>query len=544
VRREEVVSPRAASRLWTPAWIAVVLAVAATSLAGVLDNGFVWDDGPFILWNQSLSGPGTLLRVVTAGDAYGTGGVNPYYRPVTTLSFAADRWLYGDNPVGYHGTNLLLHLAVCAQVFLAALKLSGRRAAAGAAALLFAVHPACVEPVAYVSARADLLCAAFVLAALLLYLRGRERGSSRLLGLAALAFAAALLAKIVALVLLPVLALREALLARPGERRARPLLPFAALAGAFLIARPLVLEKTTWESGAPFLMRLATAGPLLLEYLRNTLLPFGLKVFYDVVLRVSWADPVVVLAWAVVAACGAAWLLLLRRRPLTALGGAWFVVALFPVSGVVDLLYPALMADRYLYIPLAGAALAVAGALPDPGAWDPRRMPARRLAATGAACAALIACVSAFAGTAARLVPAWRDPVTFWEQARHDAPTSPYVLNALGWSYWQVNRLEEADQVLARAAALAPNSTDVKINLAAVAFLRGDVEAAARYTEQTLRINPRDSVALRYRGVLLQGQGSIALAIEALRAAVDADPFDERSREYLQELTAEAEREL
>lgn len=532
----------AAARLTSPAWIALVLVLAGVSLFPVLDNGFVWDDEPFIVWNESLHGPGSLRRIVAAGDAFGSGGGNPYYRPVTTLSFAIDRRFYGENPAGYHATNLLLHLAVCALVFLAALKHTGRRIAAGAAALLFAVHPAVVEPVAYVSARADLLCAAFMLGAWLLYLRGRETGSSRDLGFAVLAFALALFSKIVALALLPVLALHEILLVRRGERRVAALIPFAALAGAFLLVRALVLENSTWESGVPFPTRLATAGPLLLEYLRNALLPLELKVFYDGLLRTTWADPAVVGAWAVIAGCAGSWLLLVRTRPAVAIGIAWFFAALFPVSGIVALLYPALMADRYLYIPLAGAALAVAGAIPDARSWSVRAIPAPRLAAAGGA--VLIACVSAFAVTSARRVPLWHDPVTLWEQARRGAPASPYVLNVLGRCYWEANRLDEARQVFAQAVTIAPSFISPKVNLAAVAFLQGDVATAGRFTEQVLRLDPRHAVALRYRGLLFEGFGRRDLAIEALKAAVAADPHDERNLRFLSELETAQGNEL
>lgn len=522
----------------TAAWIAIVLLIAGASLIRVLDNGFVWDDGPFIVQNESLRGPGAFRRIFADGDAVGTGSGNPYYRPVTTLSFAIDLWIYGDDPVGYHATNLLLHLGVCALVFVAALKQSGRRVVAGAAALLFAVHPAVVEPVAYISARADLLCALFMIGAWLLYVRGRETESSRLLALAALAFAGALFSKIVALALLPLLVLREILLASSGERRFRPLVPFAALAGLFLVARALVLERTTWETGVPLQWRLATAGPLLFEYLRNTLLPFELKVFYDELPRTAWTESAVVGAWAVVAGCAAGWLLLLRRRPAVGIGIAWFFAALLPVSGLVDLLYPALMADRYLYIPLAGAALAIAGAFPVAAPWQLRRLPARRLAGAAAGCAALIACVAVFAVTSARRVPAWRNSVALWEQARRGAPASAYVLNALGWSYRQVNRLNRSERVLMQAVAIAPNYIDPKVNLAAIAFLRGDLETAARYTRQVLQLDPRDAVALRYRGVLLEAAGHLDLAIESLEASVAADPFDAYSRRYLSELQA------
>lgn len=537
-------SPRTATRLATPAWIALVLLVAASSLFGVLDNGFVWDDGPFIVWNETLRGPGTLQRVVTEGDSFGTRGDNPYYRPVTTLSFAMDVRLFGENAAGYHATNLLLHLAVCALVFGAALQCSGRRSAAGAAALLFAVHPAVVEPVAYVSARADLLCAAFMLGAWLLYTRGRRSGSPRDLGLAALVFALALFAKIVALALLPVLALHELLRCRREERRLRPIAPFAALAGLFLLARALVLERATWEHGEPFVSRLATAGPLLVKYLRNTLLPFGLKVYYDEPVRTTWTDPAVVAAWAVVGGCAAAWWLLLRRRPAAAIGLAWFFAALLPVCGAVDLLYPALMADRYLYVPLAGAALALAGSIPAPGAWERGPAVARGRVLSRAGGAVVVACVLAFSVTSAHRVSAWRDPVTLWERARRQAPTAPYVLNQLGASYWQANRLKEAKRVLTKAAALAPGLASPIVNLAAVAFLQGDTAAAERYTEQALRLSPGHSVGLRYRGILHAARGRRELAVASLRAALAADPFDAPSRLLLSELEGTPANEL
>lgn len=534
-------TPQRRARLANLAWVALVLAVAAGTFAPALESGFVWDDEPFIVANEPLRASGVLRRAFAAGDAFGTGVDNPYYRPVTTLSFAADLRLFGGNPVGYHATNLLLHLVVCALVFLLALRLTGARSAAGVAALLFAVHPAAAEPVAYVSARADLLCAAFLLAAVLLHLRAREGGSPRDRALAAGAFALALLAKVVALALLPLLVLWGFLSPAPRERRIRWLAPYALLAGAFFVARALVLEHSTWESGVPFVSRLAAAGPLLARYLGNTLWPFDLTVFYDVPLRTSWGDPVVLGAWALLLGCAGACLLLLllRRAAVIALGAVWYFVALFPVSGVVDLLRPALLADRYLYIPLAGAALAVAGgfaAAREAVRRGPR--PARSRVVAFVGFAAAVASCSAFAVTTARRLPAWHDHVPFWEAARRGAPESPYVLNALGWAYRRDRRFDEAERVLTRAVELQPDFPDPRRNLAAVALHQGDFEAAGRHTEEVLRINPHDGVALRYRGYLLAMAGRLERAIASLESAVAAEPFNPGHRQCLEELMA------
>jgi tetratricopeptide (TPR) repeat protein len=239
-----------------------------------------------------------------------------------------------------------------------------------------------------------------------------------------------------------------------------------------------------------------------------------------------------------VAGCAAAWLLLRRRQPVVSIGVAWFFCALLPVSGVVDLLYPALMADRYLYIPLVGAALATAGAIPGAAAWLQRRLPSHPLAGAAAAGAALVACAGVLAVVSAGRVPAWNNQVTLWEEARRGAPANSYVLNGLGWSYRQAGRLGEAEPVLQQAAALAPEAAEPKMNLAAVAFLRGDGAAAMAYTEAVLRVRPGHPVALRFLGVLFEAQGRRDLAIESMKAAVAANPSDELSRRCLSDLEA------
>ena len=268
-----------------------------------------------------------------------------------------------------------------------------------------------------------------------------------------------------------------------------------------------MLEKTTWDIGVPFASRLAAAGPLLVRYVGNTLWPFDLEVFYDVPLRTSWGDPVVLGAWAILLGSAAIWLRLLRRGAVVAFGIAWYFTALFPVSGVVDLLQPALMADRYLYVPLAGAALAVAGTIAAAGE-AARRLPlvrSRVLACIGGA--VVIACCMVLAVATAQRLPVWRGPVSLWEEARRGAPASPYVLNALGMAYWKSDRLDAAEQALVQAASLAPDYTAPKLNLGIVAFFRGDLDTATSFTDQVLQLDPRDSAALRQKGMIFDARG-------------------------------------
>ena len=86
--------------------IILVAAVYGTTLT----HGFVWDDNNVIVQNPLLENLGNIPRFFLSEDmAMGPTG---YYRPLTYISFALDRALWGLNPAGFHLTNLVLHILV------------------------------------------------------------------------------------------------------------------------------------------------------------------------------------------------------------------------------------------------------------------------------------------------------------------------------------------------------------------------------------------------------------------------------------------------
>src|SRR5262249_7896279 len=121
--------------------------------------------------------------------------------------------------------------------------------AAVVAALVFGVHPLRVEPVAWVTGRADLLCATFVLLSTLAYLRAVESADAtrrvRMM-LCVVAFAAALLSKGSALPLPVVLLLLDVYpLRRVGRLGWPSLVREKALLGAVMIVGAAVIAYAT-----------------------------------------------------------------------------------------------------------------------------------------------------------------------------------------------------------------------------------------------------------------------------------------------------------
>ncbi len=204
--------------------IGILAAAGATWLAcwPALGLGFTSDDFLILARLGTDGGLPFAVRVWTWSHF-------DYYRPVAFLSFGLEHSLWGTNPAGYHVTNLLLHLVNVVFVFGLARRLAGP-AGATAAALWFGLHGAHHEAVYWVSARFDLLATAFVLAGLLVLLRGPRRGRDAWVAAALLA---ALLAKESAAALPIVAAAAVVLLDGAGMKRVWRLL--AWLAGSVLV---------------------------------------------------------------------------------------------------------------------------------------------------------------------------------------------------------------------------------------------------------------------------------------------------------------------
>jgi hypothetical protein len=126
------------------ALVAAGVVLAAVALhAGVLHHGFVsWDDNRFITANPLFAAGGwTYVRAALTRVQFEA------YHPLHLLSYLPDRWLWPSHPAGFHALNLALFGLDVFLLFRLARRHAGLAAAAGAA-LLFAAHPLCVEPVA------------------------------------------------------------------------------------------------------------------------------------------------------------------------------------------------------------------------------------------------------------------------------------------------------------------------------------------------------------------------------------------------------------
>jgi len=86
-----------------------------------------------------------------------------FYRPVSTISYSIDYWLWGMNPAGFHLANLVFQTLTCILIFVMMRSSFGLRSMpAGFGAIIFAIHPILVETVPSLDRRHDIIAGLLV----------------------------------------------------------------------------------------------------------------------------------------------------------------------------------------------------------------------------------------------------------------------------------------------------------------------------------------------------------------------------------------------
>lgn len=170
--------------------VAVTLWIYRASLSGP----FISDDQLYISGNPFVRAPG-VASLWAFVDPTGPGLEYAYgnYSPIHMAAHMLEWSLLGDATTGYHVVNVVLH-ALNATLLAVLLVAAGVPVpAALLASLLFALHPANVEAVAWISQLKSVLALAFSFAALLAF-RRHPRASTALFALALLTKATAVFA--------------------------------------------------------------------------------------------------------------------------------------------------------------------------------------------------------------------------------------------------------------------------------------------------------------------------------------------------------------
>jgi protein O-mannosyl-transferase len=331
---------------------------------------FLYYDDPYFVAN-----PGVLAGLSWRTIEWAmTDVVFNDWHPVTLLSFLFTHQLFGINQGAEHLVNVEFHAANAVLLFLLLLRLTGATWRSGIVAAIFAWHPQRVESVCWVAERRDVLFAFFMLLSLLCYVEHTRRqmkdGSAEVTKpglrlwdgpyvLALIFFVLSFLSKGMVATLPFLLLLLDFW---PLQRFSRASvcrivmekIPFFALT-FFLSALTFWIHKEhgDYRSLQDFgiVERLQDATLSYYKYLAQFFWPSNLALIYPYPksYELVQALPIGLLLLAVTALC----VIELPRRPYLAVGWAWYLGMMFPVTGLVQF-GTSPVADRFTYIPLIG----------------------------------------------------------------------------------------------------------------------------------------------------------------------------------------------
>ena len=374
-----------AGRAFPPQWpgaLLLMLVVAVVYLPAIC-GGFIWDDDRMLTGNPAVKTVDGLYSIWFGNWAED-------YVPLTLSSFWVEWHLWGDRPMGYHIVNVLLHAGNVVLLW----RVLGKLEVPGSwlAALLFAVHPVCVESVAWISERKNVLSLFFYLLAVLWYLRrddmtsktGGEAGASlrhetRWYFLSLAAFFLALLAKssvaVLPAVLLLVVWWRRDRVTKEDLDRCTPFFILAVLLGLMAVA----VQSRAVHGGVgvihdSLVVRLLGGSWALWFYLGKALAPTNLAMIYP-----RWQiDSGALISWVPAIFFGGLMLVFWRwrrgwGRPFF-FSFTYFLLALAPALGLIDLAFfsNSRVADHLQYLALSGMAALVGAFLQKKTPWDGR----------------------------------------------------------------------------------------------------------------------------------------------------------------------------
>jgi tetratricopeptide (TPR) repeat protein len=501
-------------------WLPQVLLIAATTLWiywPALQGGFVWDDNWYIVDNPLMKKGAGLWKIW-----FQPGSFTEYY-PLTQSVQWLQWQLWGENTLGYHLLNIVLHILNALLVWRLLARFGLKYAWIGG--LLFAVHPAQVDSVAWIVELKNTLSLPFFLLAMGFWIDYEDRHWPRDYACALVFFVVAMLGKITMtpfpFVILLYAWWRRGRIGWADLRASVPFFVVSLALGFMTVWADHIYSDSGHDEAAiatSLLARVANAGSILGFYLYRAFVPIDYLPAYP-----QWtASPSSFFGWlpfllTTVVAC---WFWSRRQTwgRHAGLGGGFFVLMLSPFLGFLWLKYMDFtwVMDHFLYLPMIGLIGLGMAALENLEARYPAGQ--RFLMGGVTVIAALMALEShAFANL-------FSNDETLWRYTVDRTPDSWLAHNNLGADLVKEGHVEEGIGEYEEVLRLNPGDSDGHYNLGVALEKLGNDQAAQDQYRQAVQLNGREAKNYINLANSLQKTGHRAEAIAQYEKAVQIIP--------------------
>jgi len=458
-------------------FLVIIFLVGFAVYSNSFQNEFLFDDIHNIQNNEQIRNTGNIVKVFQ--QRYGTQEGGGFYRPILTLTYMWDYFLWKLQPIGYHITNILLHILVCLLIFEVICIITESIPLSGIITLLYLVHPVHTEAVTYMSGRGDSLCAIFLFLIIILQYRYWSCTAVKKViyyTLMLIVFVCALFSKELALIFPFLLMFFEYCMRDRGRytglmnKRLTFYIPFFLVSGLWFLLKNRIVPTETMTMIVPSLSARLTVLPrLIFDYLRLSFIPMGLHMEYKYPAPASFFDPRYFGPFLfIIVFCLIIYQIWQRGKVnrnyrIMFFGLGWFLIGLIPYMNILFVLN-ALFAEHWLYIPEMGFLLFIIYLIFY--YLGRKTLPRRMLVGITSIWIVFYCCLT----VSQNMV--WKDAITFYTHTIRLSPYSAKAYGNLAIQYGNRGNLMKAKELLERAVKIDPMYEPAKADLARLnAFL-------------------------------------------------------------------------
>ncbi|RMG41179.1 MAG: tetratricopeptide repeat protein [Candidatus Dadabacteria bacterium] len=497
----------------------IVLAIIFLTFWPALNNGFVWNDSA--LAGSPVFYDFNLLWQVLSGQIR-----DPQFNlsPLSALLFYFENSFFGGRPFGFHLVSLTVHLLNTVLLIYLLFKIwptedNARLVTAQhLIALIYALHPALLEPVAYISAQPELFSAFFMLLSLVLLESGLKFNKF----LAALFYLFSLLFSLYAVIFIFILPFWLKYRKKPVSLRTYLYFLFP-LALSFVLYYLAVFRPPSVNASSVDIYSAATLiSRTVLEYLSVLVFPF--YALRPVHYLAPISDPLSIpalISYAVVIGLLTLFIRLKKVFPDGFWLAATVLFSFLPLLNIIPVTFPggSIASERYLAFPLALAIIFITHVIFK--LTDGHRLKKRVYLFY---CFLLIWAVFSIR-TVQSTLPKWKNDFALFEWASQKAPESYLPDLKLAENYLKIRQYQKAMRSAAEAQTLAPKNPATWRIKAEIYLARGDTQSAVLLLKEALKLSKDNSLTLTALGKALIQAKKYKEAIGYLNKALKLNPL-------------------
>ncbi len=486
--------------------------------SNALNNDFIFEDRLLIVENTYIKDPRFIGRIFNTDifhfhPAEPT-GFSKYYRPLQSLSYSLDYFIWQLNPAGFRLTNILIHSLNSFLLFLLVSLVFKENILALLSALFFSLHPANIFNVAYLSPRSSLLETFFMLSSIIVFFSSFLRQNKTAYLAALFLFILAVLSREAAL-LTPLFIAACALFLKVDKKKlAAYLIPYILLALFYFWLRSRFLACDKLGITPVFLFqRIGGFIMLVQRYFSELILPVGPAV------SLFGNNLIAGLSLFIVSSVVMVYLLsraLIFRDKAVIFVLLFYLAGLLPVINVLgstNIVGSRLLSEHYLYIPAMGFCVLLAYALVSL---------ARGFLKTASLLAGLI--IFIFSLLVMTSNTHYKDEIVFYNYLLKIDPGYNLIRTNLGNAYYKKGDFSEAARQAQLVLSSEPGAWDAYLLLGNIYRASGDLSRAEVYYKKTILLNPASALAFNNLALVCKESNRNKEAYENFKKALGLDP--------------------